>query len=147
MFKKKKPNTSQKQPEAPELPKVIDTTNKAVKVSKSVAADDSTQRYLPFSEIRDNVMYMKDGSARMIIAVQPVNFSLKSEQEQDAIIYSYQRFLNSLRFPIQILVRSLKVDIEGYVTRLQNIASTQKNNLLKEQTLRYIDFLGNLDPS
>ena len=111
MPKKQKSKTPQI-PTPDMAPKTVDTTEKSVHTSKNVAADDSTQRYLPFGEIRDNVMYMKDGSARIILAVQPVNFSLKSEQEQDAIIYSYQRFLNSLRFPVQILVRSLKVDIE-----------------------------------
>lgn len=89
-----------------------DITVKSVKKNKSTHPDDSTQRYLPFSEIRDNVIIMKDGSARMVMKVEAINFLLKSEQEQDAIIYSYQHFLNSLQFPIQILVRSLKVDIE-----------------------------------
>jgi hypothetical protein len=55
---------------------------------------------------------MKDGSSRMVLKVNAVNFNLKSEEEQDSIIYSYQRFLNTLNFPIQIIVRSLKVDIE-----------------------------------
>jgi len=57
-------------------------------------------------------MVMKDGSSRMVLKVNAVNFNLKSEEEQDSIIYSYQRFLNTLNFPIQIIVRSLKVDIE-----------------------------------
>lgn len=89
-------------------------------------------------------MVMKDGSVRIVLKVDTVNFSLKSEQEQDSIIYSYQHFLNSLQFPIQILVRSLKVDIEGYIERLTTIASTQDNQLLKEQTVRYIEFMNNL---
>jgi len=83
-----------------------------VKPKKNNHPDDSTQRYLPFSEVRDNIVIMKDGSARIVLRVEAVNFALKSEPEQDAIIYSFQHFLNSLQFPIQILVRSLKVDIE-----------------------------------
>jgi len=89
-------------------------------------------------------MVMKDGSVRTVIRVDTVNFNLKSEEEQDSIIYSYQHFLNSLQFPIQILVRSLKVDIEGYIDRLNTIASNQGNQLLKEQTVRYVEFLTNL---
>ncbi len=89
-----------------------DTTLDAVKPKKANHPDDSTQRYLPFSEVRDNIIIMKDGSARIVLRVEAVNFALKSEPEQDAIIYSFQHFLNSLQFPIQILVRSLKVDIE-----------------------------------
>ncbi len=89
-----------------------DTTLVSVKPKKINHSDDSTQRYLPFSEIRDNIVIMKDGSARIVLRVEAVNFALKSEPEQDAIIYSFQHFLNALQFPIQILVRSLKVDIE-----------------------------------
>lgn len=89
-----------------------DTTADSVKPKKQTHQDDSTQRYLPFSEIRDNVVIMKDGSARIVLKVEAVNFLLKSEQEQDSIIYSFQHFLNALQFPVQILIRSLKVDIE-----------------------------------
>lgn len=121
-----------------------DRTAASVKPKKETHSDDSTQRYLPFSEIRDNVVIMKDGSARMVLKVEAVNFLLKSEQEQDAIIYSFQHFLNSLQFPIQILIRSLKVDIEGYLNRLKTITAGQKNPLLKDQSERYIEFLTNL---
>jgi hypothetical protein len=80
----------------------------------------------------------------MVLKVHSVNFNLKSEEEQDSIIYAYQRFLNSLRFPIQIVVRSLKVDIESYINKLKNLAVKQTNSLLQEQTYKYIDFLINL---
>lgn len=121
-----------------------DKTTASIKAAKNPAKDSTTQRYLPFSEIRDNCMIMKDGSSRMVLKVHAVNFNLKSEEEQDSIIIGYQRFLNSLRFPIQIIVRSLKVDIEGYLMRLKNLALKQKNPLLQEQTYRYVDFLTNL---
>ncbi|EKD29395.1 MAG: hypothetical protein ACD_78C00424G0001 [uncultured bacterium (gcode 4)] len=121
-----------------------DKTTASVKAAKNPVKDSTTQRYLPFSEIRDNCMIMKDGSSRMVLKVHAVNFNLKSEEEQDSIIIGYQRFLNSLRFPIQIIVRSLKVDIEGYLMRLKNLALKQKNPLLQEQTYRYVDFLTNL---
>ena len=121
-----------------------DKTLTSVKAGKKPVKDTTTQRYLPFSEIRDNCMIMKDGSSRMVLRVHAVNFNLKSEEEQDAIIIGYQRFLNSLRFPIQIIVRSLKVDIEGYLMKLKNLAVKQKNPLLQEQTYRYVDFLTNL---
>lgn len=121
-----------------------DTTAESVKPKKVTHPDDSTQRYLPFSEIRDNIVIMKDGSARIVLKVEAVNFLLKSEQEQDSIIYSFQHFLNALQFPIQILIRSLKVDIEGYLNRLKTITASQKNPLLKDQSERYIEFLTNL---
>lgn len=123
---------------------MADKTTESVKSSKKPASDSTTQRYMPFSEIRDNLVIMKDGSTRMILKVKAVNFNLKSEEEQDSIIYSYQRFLNSLNFPIQIIVRSLKVDIDAYINKLKNIAVKQQNSLLQEQTYRYVDFLVNL---
>lgn len=119
-------------------------TQESVKPKKGNHPDDSTQRYLPFAEVRDNIIIMKDGSARVILRVEAVNFALKSEAEQDSIIYSFQHFLNALQFPIQILVRSLKVDIEGYLTRLKNLTNEQENPLLREQSERYIEFLTNL---
>jgi hypothetical protein len=118
---------------------MADKTTTSVKAGKKPAKDSSTQRYLPFSEIRDNVIIMKDGSSRMVLRVHALNFNLKSTEEQDAILMSYQRFLNSLNFPIQIIVRSLKVDIEAYINRLKNLALKQSNTLLQEQTYRYID--------
>ena len=90
------------------------------------------------------MIIMKDGSSRMVLRVHALNFNLKSTEEQDAILMSYQRFLNSLNFPIQLIVRSLKVDIEAYINRLKNIAIKQTNQLLQEQTYKYIDFLVNL---
>jgi len=120
------------------------TTTKSVQTGKKPPKDSSTQRYLPFSEIRDNLIMMKDGSSRMVLRVHALNFNLKSTEEQDAILMSYQRFLNSLNFPIQIIIRSLKVDIEAYINRLKNLALKQTNSLLQEQTYRYIDFLTNL---
>jgi hypothetical protein len=121
-----------------------DSTKKNVQTGKRPDKDSSTQRYLPFSEIRDNVILMKDGSSRMVLRVHAMNFNLKSTEEQDAILISYQRFLNSLNFPIQIIIRSLKVDIEAYINRLKNLALKQSNSLLQEQTYKYIDFLMNL---
>lgn len=96
---------------------------------------------MPFSEIRDNMIVMKDGSSRMVLKVHALNFNLKSQEEQDAILLSYQRFLNALNFPIQIIIRSLRVDIESYINRLKNMALKQPNSLLQEQTYKYIDFL------
>lgn len=115
-----------------------------IRTPKKVPTDSTTQRSLPFSEIRDNLIMMKDGSSRMILKVHPINFELKSEEEQDAIILSFQRVLNALRFPIQIVVRSLKIDLAPYLAKLSNRAYAQQNALLQTQTLKYIEFLKNL---
>lgn len=116
----------------------------SVKTEKKPLSDSSTQRYLPFSQIRDNVVIMKDNSARVILKCSTINFLLKSTQEQDAIIMSFQRFLNSIDFPIQIMIRSSKLDIETYLNKLNSMAVNQTNPLLQQQTYEYIEYLKKL---
>lgn len=105
---------------------------------------NSTQTHLRVAEIRDNVAILKNGGARAVLNVSSVNFNLKSEEEQKAIIYSYQGFLNSLEFPIQILVRSKKLNIDNYIEQVRDLADKQKNPLLQEQTFEYADFVKKL---
>jgi hypothetical protein len=69
---------------------------------------------------------------------------LKSEEEQNAIVMSFQRFLNSLDFPVQIMIRSKKLDIDGYIKNLTNLGDKQKNPLLQEQTYEYVAYLKKL---
>lgn len=116
----------------------------AVQKTKSSIPDASTQRYLPFSQIKENIMLMKDNSARIVLKCSTINFLLKNNDEQDSIIVSFQRFLNSLDFPIQILVRSKKLDIDSYLSKLNNKAIQQKNTLLQNQTYEYIEYLKKL---
>src|SRR3990167_224426 len=73
---------------------------------------------------------MRDGSLRMVIMCSPVNFDLKSPQEQDSIEFAYQGFLNSLHFPVQIVVRSRKIDLDGYIAKLEQAEAEQENQLL-----------------
>lgn len=115
-----------------------------VKASKKPLADSSTQRYLPFSQIRDNLIVMKDSSVRIVLKCSTINFLLKSIEEQDAIIMSFQRFLNSLDFPIQIIIRSTKLNIESYLNKLNTLALKQTNPLLQSQTYEYIEYLKKL---
>lgn len=115
-----------------------------VKNKKKDHPDTSTQRYLPFSQIRENIMVMKDDSARIILRCSSINFLLKNTDEQDSIIISFQRFLNSLDFPIQILVRSKKLDIDSYLSKLNDKALKQTNPLLQNQTYEYIEYLRKL---
>lgn len=115
-----------------------------VKTNKKEHPDSSTQRYLPFSSIKENIIIMKDWSARMVVKCSTINFLLKNTDEQDAIIISFQRFLNSLDFPIQVLVRSKKLDIESYLSNLNEKAIKQTNQLLQNQTYEYIEYLRKL---
>ena len=102
---------------------------------------NSTQNTLMFEEIRDNLLIMGDGTYRAIIAAQSVNFDLMSERERDGIEYSYQQFLNSLVFPIQIYVRSQRVDIGPYLEKLEKIRVGQENMLLGVLMDDYIQFI------
>lgn len=105
---------------------------------------NTTQNSLLFSELRDNMVIMNDGSFRAVVACKSINFDLMSSKEREGIEYSYQNFLNSLYFPVQILVRSQRVDIGPYIERLTNIRRDQENMLLNVLTDDYIDFIDTL---
>ena len=102
---------------------------------------NTTQNSLMFSEIRDNMLIMADGSFRAVIACKSINFDLMSSQEREGVEYSYQNFINSLTHPVQILVRSQRVDIGPYLSRLTNIRKNQDNMLLGVLMDDYIDFI------
>lgn len=104
----------------------------------------STQDHIPIAGIQDGVLIMNDGSLRAVVKVEPINFELKSENEQNAIIYSYQAFLNSLEFPIQIVFQSKRLDLNPYLGRLEEMAKQQGNELLREQSEDYIGFVRRL---
>jgi type IV secretory pathway VirB4 component len=104
----------------------------------------STQDFLAFSEIHDGVIITKTGELRVVLLASSINFSLKSEQEQTAIVYAYQSFLNSLTFPIQIMMQSRKLDLSKYIAKLKDISNTQSNELLRGQTLDYIKYIERL---
>lgn len=105
---------------------------------------NTTQNSLLFSELRDNMVIMNDGSFRAVVACKSINFDLMSSKEREGIEYSYQNFLNSLYFPVQILIRSQRVDIGPYIERLTNIRRDQENMLLNVLTDDYIDFIDTL---
>ncbi|MDQ3123962.1 MAG: hypothetical protein M3Q14_04760 [bacterium] len=105
---------------------------------------NSTQNALMIAEIRDGIVIMSDGSFRSVIMVKSINFDLMSPQERESVEYSYQRFLNSLYFPIQILVRSQKVDIRPYLEKLDKIRSEHDNMLLALLMEDYINFMNNI---
>jgi hypothetical protein len=107
-------------------------------------AKNATQTYLDIAEIRDDVIVLKDGSYRSVLACSSINFDLKSEEEKNAIIYSYQAFLNSLNFPIQILIRSRRINLDNYLRSLGEHEQRQENELIRLQTAEYIEFIRRL---
>lgn len=104
----------------------------------------STQRYLKIADIKKDTVIMKDGTLRAILMVSSINFALKSEDEQEAIIGGYVSFLNNLDFPIQVIVQSRELNIANYLESMRKKANEQTNELLKNQTLQYIDYVSQL---
>lgn len=87
---------------------------------------------------------MKDGSLRSILLCSAVNFALKNEDEQNAIVYQYQNFLNSLAFPIEVVVQSRKLDLGRYIKELRSLKDRQPSELLRIQTEDYANFIEQL---
>ena len=101
----------------------------------------STQNSLIFSELRDSMVVMNDGSFRAIVACKSINFDLMSSRERDGVELSYQDFLNALYFPIQIFIRSQRVDIGPYLDKLDALRRDQDNMLLGVLMDDYINFI------
>jgi hypothetical protein len=102
---------------------------------------NSTQNTLLISEIRDGLVILNDGTFRAVVMCKSINFDLMSPQEREAVEFSYQGFLNSLYFPIQIFIRSQKVDLRPYLEKLSKIRGEQDNMLLGLLMEDYVSFL------
>jgi len=115
--------------------------------SKKLSQEPSsspTQKYLDVAEVKDDVVILKSGAMRSVLAVSAINFDLKSTQEQEAIINQYQNFLNSVDFPVQILVSSRKLDMRNYFDYVTSKEKTQPSELLRLQLSEYRSFIEQL---
>lgn len=101
----------------------------------------AAQEFVPIKEIRNGVVILKDGGLRAVLLASSINISLKSSEEQAAIITAFQNFLNSLDFSTQIIVQSRRLDIRPYLISLENRLKEQNESLLKIQTKEYMDFI------
>jgi len=108
------------------------------------SSPNSAQNALQIGEIRDGVVIMNDGSFRAVVMCKSINFDLMSPQEREAVEFSYQGFLNSLYFPVQIFIRSQKVDLRPYLERLDKTRADQDNMLLGLLMEDYIAFLADI---
>ncbi|PIP17117.1 MAG: hypothetical protein COX44_01615, partial [Candidatus Portnoybacteria bacterium CG23_combo_of_CG06-09_8_20_14_all_37_13] len=91
---------------------------------------DNTQKIIDIADVRDGVIILNNKALRAILMVSSINFALKSKDEQKAVIYAFQQFLNSLDFPMQIVVQSRRLGIETYLTMLKEKEEKQENELL-----------------
>ncbi|QQS61774.1 MAG: hypothetical protein IPN70_02555 [Candidatus Moraniibacteriota bacterium] len=104
----------------------------------------STLEYVDVQEIHDGIVILRDGSFRAILAVSSLNFDLKSSDEQDAIIFRYQQFLNSLDFPLQSTIHSRRINIAPYLEMLKIREAEQTDELMRMQIYEYRNFIKNL---
>lgn len=104
----------------------------------------SSQDFLEIKEIKEGVVILKNRSMRGVLMISSLNFALKSLDEQNAIIYQFQNFLNSLDFTIQMVIQSRKLNITGYLEKLKTLEEKQQNELLKIQTAGYKNFVQDL---
>jgi hypothetical protein len=123
---------------------VATPTGPPIKVHPKPSNPNSTQNALQIAEIRDGIVIMNDGSFRTVVMVKSINFDLMSQQEQEAVEYAYQGFLNSLYFPIQIFIRSQKIDLQPYIDRLDRIRTQHDNMLLALLMDDYVGFIDQL---
>jgi len=103
-----------------------------------------SQRFLDISEIREGVVILRDGTMRTVLLTSSINFALKSEEEQEALISAYVSFLNTLDFPLQIVVQSRKLNIDSYLEKLKEEEQKQQNELLRLQIVDYRNFIKEL---
>lgn len=108
---------------------------------QNIAGANSTQQFVEIDKIKDGIITLKNGGLRSVVMVAGLNFELKSEEEQDVIISSYQDFLNSLDFSVQIMIHSRKLNIENYLQKMEEIKVKEPNELLKNQIDEYITFI------
>jgi len=106
-----------------------------------IAIKGSTQDHLPIEDVIDGIVMMKDGSCSIVLSVSSVNFDLLSEPEQSALVFAYGGILNSLNFPIQIIIQSHSKDVSSYLKNLENIQEKQVNPQLKERIKQYRKFI------
>ena len=106
--------------------------------------EDSTQQFLEIEEIKEGLIVLKNKTVKGVLMVSSLNFALKSADEQAATIYHFQSFLNSLDFPLQIIVQSRRLNITGYLEKLKGLEAKQTNELLKTQTKEYRKFIQEL---
>jgi type IV secretory pathway VirB4 component len=126
------------------LPPPVPGSPASTEMAAAPQNPNSTQNTLLISEVRDGIVIMSDGTFRAVIMCKSINFDLMSPQEREAVEFSYQGFLNSLYFPVQIFIRSQKVDLRPYLEKLDKIRTQQDNMLLGLLMEDYIAFLSDI---
>jgi len=114
------------------------------KVAAKKTSFPAAQKFLSVAEIKQDTLIMKDGTLRAILMVSSINFSLKNEDEQNAIISAYVGFLNYLDHPLQVVIQSRELFIRPYLDDLLKREREQSNELLRTQIADYRSFVTEL---
>ena len=128
-------------PTAPQPGAAPTGSGPAAAPAKPPVNQNTAQNTLQIAEVRENMVVMRDGSFRAVVACKSINFDLMSSKEREGVEYSYQNFLNSLYFPVQVFIRSQRVDIGPYIDRLVTMRRNQDNMLLGVLMDDYINFI------
>lgn len=104
----------------------------------------TTQQFLDIYDITNEVLILKNGTSAIVLTVDAMNFGLLAEEEQDAIMYAYAGLLNSLNYPIQIVVQSKTKDVTGYLRKLSEQEEKTANETMKKRIAQYRLFVANL---
>ncbi len=108
------------------------------------ASKVSSRRQIQLKEVKDDILILPNNEYRLVIETSSVNFELKSDEEQDVLLDSFQNFLNSLPCPLQILVRVREVDVDRYLEEISKSKQTEKEKVYKEQIDNYCSFIKNV---
>jgi len=101
----------------------------------------TTQEHLDIEDIRDDFVVLKNGGVTAVLSTTAVNFALLSEMEQDALISAFSMLLNSISYPIQIVIRSKRVDISKYLDKVVQVERNLNDPLLKKQAQSYRKYI------
>lgn len=112
--------------------------------NKKRTTTNATQDILEISSIKDNMVILRNGTVRAVLMVSSINFALKNQDEQEGIISAFYSFLNSIDYPLQIVIQSRALDIDQYLDKLDKLGKQQTNELLRMQTVDYTQFIREL---
>jgi len=101
----------------------------------------SSRKQILIKEVKDDILILPHNQYRMILETSSVNFELKSDEEQDVLLETFQNFLNSLPCPVQILIRVREVDVDRYLEQIAKSKDNEKEKIYKEQIDNYCSFI------
>ena len=104
----------------------------------------ATQDHLDIYDIKENLVILKNAGATAVIEASAINFDLLSQREQDAAIFAYSGLLNSLNFPIQVVIKSRRMNISDYIKKIENAQKKVQEELLKQATANYKQYVESL---